>query len=160
MSHHPTRPAAGGWLGRLAAPVAVGVVLVAAVGIRVAALPFESPDYRFYLSKWYAHLQQQGFTGFAQAFAEYNPPYLYLLYLVSLLGPPAIVAVKVVSALGDLSLAVGVLAVVRQAGRSRRVAVAAALTVLVVPTVVLNSAFWGQCDALHTSLLLWTLVLL
>lgn len=144
-----------GWV----VPLVAAFLLLGAVAIRAAALPYESPDFRIFLSQWYATLQQKGAGAFARPFADYNPPYLYLLYLASLTGAPAIVGVKVVSALGDLSLAVAVVAALRQLGRSHALAVAGGLTVLFVPTVLLNSAFWGQCDGLYTSILVWVLVL-
>ena len=137
---------------------AVGL-LVAALAIRVAALPHESPDYRYYLGPWFAHLQSQGLAGFAEPFANYNPPYLYLLYLGSVLGLPALVAVKAISLLGDAALATAVLAALGALGRTREAATAGAVMVLFVPTVVLNSAFWGQCDGLYTALLIWVAVL-
>lgn len=140
-------------------PVVTAALLVGAVAIRAMALHYESPDFRIFLSQWYATLQSQGMSAFARPFADYNPPYLYLLYLASLTGAPAIVGVKVVSALGDLSLAVAVVALLRQLGRPRLLAVAGGLTMLFVPTVLINSAFWGQCDGLYTSVLVWVLVL-
>jgi Gpi18-like mannosyltransferase len=140
-------------------PVVTLGLLLGALVLRSAALHFESPDFRIFISQWYLQLQQEGMAAFAKPFASYNPPYLYLLYLASLTGAPAIAAVKAISALGDLSLAIAVLAALRQLGRSRTVAVAGALTVLFVPTVLLNSAFWGQSDGLYTSILVWVLVL-
>jgi Gpi18-like mannosyltransferase len=132
-------------------------LVACALGVRWALGPFSSPDVRIYLAPWYLHLQQQGFSGFREAFADYNPPYLYLLYLASLFHLPALVAVKAVSALGDVSLAFAVAAVVRQVRGGRLVPWAAGLGTMFVPTVFLNSAAWGQTDAMYASILLWSL---
>lgn len=146
--------------GRKALTRASVVGLVAcAVAVRWALAPYASPDLRIYLVPWYLHLRQQGFGGFREAFADYNPPYLYLLYIASIFHLPATLAIKAVSALGDVSLALGVRAVVHQIRGGRRVPLAAGLATLFVPTVFLNSAAWGQCDAIYASLLLWSFLL-
>lgn len=132
-------------------------LIACAVGVRWALGPFSSPDTRIYLEPWYLHLEQQGFSGFRVAFADYNPPYLYMLYLASLFHLPAIVAVKAVSAVGDVSLAFAVAAVVHQVRGGRLAPWAAGLGAMFIPTVFLNSAAWGQTDAAYASLLLWSL---
>ncbi len=75
----------------------VGIVLAAA--LRYTLLDFKSVDYYSSLKPWYAAIKAQGFSAFGTAFSNYNPPYLYLLYLVVRLFPdaPAVVAAKISS---------------------------------------------------------------
>ncbi len=147
------------WRGRWFLLLVTGVLVLGAVAVRMAAWTYTSPDFTFYLAKWYATLQHDGFSAFARPFSEYNPPYLYLLWVASAVGLPALVGVKVVSALGDLGLALSVFALLRSVHRPMLVSVSGALAVLYIPTVLLNSAFWGQSDAFYTAFLIWSVAL-
>ncbi len=75
----------------------VGIILAAA--LRYTLLDFKSVDYYSSLKPWYAAIKSQGFSAFGTSFSNYNPPYLYLLYLVVRLFPdsPAVIAAKISS---------------------------------------------------------------
>lgn len=144
------------------APTAVALVLVlaAAVLARVAVAGHESPDYRVFLSHWWGHLATHGFAGLGDVFADYAPPYLYLLWLATLTGAPPLLGIKAVSAIGDVALALAVAGLVRHVA-GRRAGAVAGVALLAVPTTWLNSAAWGQCDAIYTSLVVaaaWALL--
>lgn len=80
------------------------------------------------------------------------PPYLVILALASYLPIQPIVAVKAISILGDLALAgVGAAIVARLRPQSFRTPVAAFGAVFLLPTVVMNSGVWGQCDSLYAA---------
>lgn len=137
--------------------IAVAAASLTALALRYAVVGFKSPDYRIFLTKWYAHLSEQGFSGFKVGFSDYNPPYLYLLWICSALGLPDLVAIKGISIGFDLVLACSVWYLLRSWGQEGLRAALGAVLVLFVPTVWLNSATWGQCDAIYTSMLVLTL---
>lgn len=129
--------------------LAAGLVL--AVALRLTLLDFRSLDYYASLKPWYNTIRDGGFGAFATAFSTYNPPYLYILYLIARFLPdtPVVVAVKLPALAADFVCAGMVGLLVRfQAVRRRRLPFLAALAVLFAPSVVLNSAFWGQADSL------------
>lgn len=108
-----------------------------------------TPDMNNFLIPWLDHIVATGPVGaFASPFSNYTPPYLYLLTLVSPLIVlfPKITVIKLLSVAGTgaLALAIGALL---NALSAPRPALGAALTFL-VPSVALNAAFLGQCDAL------------
>lgn len=149
---HPAR--------RVPTGVVLALVLAAATLARVAVAGHESPDYRVFLSHWWGHLATHGFAGLGDVFADYAPPYLYLLWVATRTGVPPLLGVKAVSTLGDLALALAVAGLVRHVAGRRAGAVAGAV-LLAVPTTWLNSAAWGQCDAIYTSLVVaavWALL--
>jgi len=105
------------------------------------------PDMRLFLEPWFAHIVRHGPLGaFAHPFSNYEPAYLYLLAAGSLahglLAPMDII--KLLSVAGSLFLTYAVADVLKAAGAAPRLA----LFTLVLPTVVINAALLGQCDAL------------
>ena len=152
------RAAAGSvpWLGA----ICVLAALVAAAALRLTLLDFKSVDYYSSLKPWYNVIQSQGFSAFGTGFSNYNPPYLYLLYLVIRLfpGAPIVVAAKLPALMADLVCAALVFLIVRsRAGGRLALPLVAGGAILLAPTVVLNSAFWGQADSLYTAGILgWT----
>src|SRR5690349_9337179 len=81
-------------------------LFLAAMVLRWALFPFVSGDYTAALSPWYDFIRSHGgFAAFKYSFATYNPPYLYLLALATFLPLSKMVAIKLVSVLGDLLLA-------------------------------------------------------
>jgi Gpi18-like mannosyltransferase len=127
----------------------VGVVL--ALALRYTLLDFKSLDYYASLKPWYLTLRTEGFSAFATDFSTYNPPYLYLLYLVVRFLPdaPMVVAIKLPAIAADLVCALFASLLVRLEYPKRpTLPLIAAGALLFAPTVVLNSSFWGQADSL------------
>lgn len=129
--------------------LALLVGLAAAVAIRVVMWPYRSIDFTFYVEKWHETLRVTGRRAFQTRFADYNPPYLYLLWLGARLGLPALVTVKLIAGLFDVILCLGVYRVISWL-RGANWGALAAVTVALVPTVWLNSGVWGQMDSTYT----------
>jgi Gpi18-like mannosyltransferase len=105
------------------------------------------PDMRLFLEPWFAHIVRFGPVGaFAHPFSNYEPAYLYLLAAGSLahglIAPMDII--KILSVAGSLFLTFAVADLLRTVGAAPRLA----LFMLVLPTVVINAALLGQCDAI------------
>jgi Gpi18-like mannosyltransferase len=126
-----------------------------AIAIRYSLLDFKSVDYLDYTKVWYNTIKASGFTAFSQNFSNYNPPYLYLLYVVVRLYPdlPGLIAIKIPSLVADFILAWLALQIVRLEYPKSSFPVFAAFGILFAPTIVLNSALWGQADAIYTAAL-------
>ncbi|MEZ5199885.1 MAG: glycosyltransferase 87 family protein [Micropruina glycogenica] len=135
---------------------ATALVILAGGGIalRWHFIDLQSGDYRTFLSRWYAFIETHGHLAALadDSFSNYNTPYLVILALASYLPIQPIVAVKAISILGDLALAgVGAAIVARLRPQSFRTPVAAFGAVFLLPTVVMNSGVWGQCDSLYAA---------
>lgn len=133
------------------------VFLVLAIGLRVSLLEFKSLDFYASLKPWYNAIRSQGFAAFGTDFSTYNPPYLYLLYAIIRIFPnlPVEIAVKLPSLTADFIGAFFVALIVRTAAPGTRpLPAVAGIGTLFLPSVVLNSAFWGQADSLYTAGLL------
>lgn len=134
----------------------IAVALLCALGMRWALAPNISGDVRHSVSPWLDTLRSDGFSALGGSFANYNPPYLYLLYLGSLTPFSDVVIVKIIAAVFDLALAAGVVAVALRLRGSAILAAFAGVGVLLLPEVFLNSAMWGQADGIFTALLVWS----
>ncbi len=131
----------------------LGVLLVAGTVLRWQLVPIETSDYRAFLDPWYTHLAENGgFAGLRDSFSNYNTPYLVLLAALTYLPVPQLVGIKLLSILFDVALAglVGkIIAAVRPSARWLPVIGAGAVWML--PTVVMNSSAWAQCDAIYAT---------
>jgi len=134
--------------------IVVGIAF--ALGIRYSLLDFKSIDFFKYTKVWYNTVKENGFSAFSQNFSNYNPPYLYLLYLIARIFPdiPGLIATKLPSLIADFILAGFTYRIVRIKYFDSPYPLFAAFAVLFAPTIILNSAFWGQADALYSSALI------
>ena len=145
-------------LGReklLAALLPIGL----AVFLRALLLDYQSADYQMFLSQWAATFRENGgFAAVKLPIGNYNAPYLYFLAAISYLPVPDLYLIKLFSILFDGILAWGGLRLVRHftPGDENRPLLCFCL-LLLLPTVVANGAFWGQCDALYGALVLHAL---
>ncbi len=130
-----------------------------ALFLRAFLLPHSTLDYQDFLSQWVEHFRQNGgFAALKDPVGNYNVPYLYLLALISYLPIPDLPLIKLFSILFDVLLAWGGLRLTRQlAGAGGKAPLVCFCVLLLLPTVVLNGACWGQCDAVYTALCLHAL---
>ena len=128
----------------------------AAMLIRALCLDHASLDYIDFLSQWYKHFKTNGgIEAIAGSVGDYNVPYLYFLAAISYSDVPDLYLIKLFSILWDVGLAWGCLRLVRFLARKRQGSAApliAFAAALLLPTVVLNGAYWGQCDAIYGAL--------
>jgi Gpi18-like mannosyltransferase len=142
------------------------LILLAGIGfsvlVRYLLLDFKSSDFFNSLKPWYVTIRTMGFSAFATDFTTYNPPYLYEMYLIARYFPDTsnLLATKIPSLIGDFIGAYFVYVMVRLKYPHGVMAPLAAFAFLLTPTVVLNSAFWGQADILFTAPLIASLYFL
>lgn len=129
------------------------ITLLAMLG-RFLLFPFESGDYHQFLQGWYGALKNNGgFAAVGMNIGDYMPTYLYLLAIFTYFPISGLTAIKLISSLADIVLAIYVMKTVRLKYENPMYGVMAYAAVLFLPSVVLNSAVWGQCDAIFTAAL-------
>lgn len=128
----------------------------AAMLVRALCLDHVSLDYTNFLSRWYQYFKTNGgFAAIADSVGDYNMPYLYFMAAISYCGVSDLYLIKLFSALWDVGLAWGCLRLARSLVRERQGSKAPLIAfgaALLLPTVVLNGAYWGQCDAIYGAL--------
>ena len=127
---------------------------VFAFAVRLKFLPLESGDYRQFLHPWFVRLQQGGgLAAIGADIGDYMPPYFYLLALLTYFPWKDLYLIKCLSFAGDIVLASYAMRLVRRCYPQFWGEIAYAV-VLLLPSVVLNSSAWGQCDCIYTAALL------
>lgn len=130
-------------------------IILAACMVRFPFLWLKSGDYLDYLHPWFEQIKQNGGVhSIGLPVGNYMVSYIYLLALLTYLPLSDLFSIKLVSITGDVVLAWFCM---KLAGKVAPNAVQPEMTygiILFLPTVVLNSSAWGQCDSLYTAALL------
>ncbi len=136
------------------------ILMLLALGARLAVFDYETYDYRDFLAHWCAFFRDNGgFRALNRQIGNYNIPYLYLLALFSYLPVRDLYLIKYASVVFDVLLAWAVLRLVMRFTPSPARRLASFFAALFLPTVFLNGALWGKCDSVYTALLLLGLAL-
>ena len=148
-------------IARKYAPLIIFVIAtLAGMLIRMAGMDFRSDDYNSFLSGWWNVIADQDFSGLSQQVGNYNIPYQVIIFFLTRITGEALHAYKIVSIVFDFALAGGVGLLVANHRRESFFSFVPALSyavTLCTLTVVLNSSFWGQCDSMYVSLIIFAI---
>lgn len=135
----------------------LGLIMAAlfAAVIRWFLLPFSSYDMHKYLIPWFQTLKSGGgFPALRQSIGNYSLAYLTLLALGTYIPLSPITVIKLFSIVFDYATAAAcaylLFALEKSDPHVGRLCKTAFLLVLFSPETILNSALWGQCDAIYT----------
>jgi Gpi18-like mannosyltransferase len=138
---------------RRQALILFGVSFIALL-VRVLCFPFESRDYQIFLQPWFEEIKANGgFLAIGRQIGDYLPPYIYILAALSYLPASSLVSIKMISCLGDIIMACYAAKIVKLKTQKSGLAAMTYCVLMLLPTVVLNSGLWGQCDSLYTAAL-------
>ena len=133
--------------------VIISAALIAgAFVIRGLCMGHVTLDYENFLAHWVDYYRENGgFAALGGKIGNYNLPYLYFLCLFSYIDVYDLYLIKALSIFFVVILAwAGMkLAGLYTASPARRLA--AFFLVLYWPTVILNGAYWGQCDSIYVA---------
>lgn len=133
--------------------IVLAAVLVSII-VRLFCFYYESRDYNIFLKPWVDEIELHGgFASLRMAIGDYFPPYIYILTIISYLPINSLYAIKIVSCIGDIVLACYMYKIVNLSTKKSYAATAAFAVTILLPTVILNSSLWGQCDSLYTAAL-------
>jgi Gpi18-like mannosyltransferase len=145
-----------------AAPL-IGILLLASL-IYSGLISWRTTDVEWWFVPWIDYIIQHGAKASLQAplqvqiegvngFANYSPPYLYLLILASKASAwlPSFLLVKLVAVAGAMFCA-GCIYYLIRALASPAVALLGAAGLFLVPSVALNGPAWGQTDMIWSAL--------
>ena len=130
------------------------LIVETAMCVRLLCFDHITGDYTAHLSQWYQYFcENGGFRGMADSVGDYNVPYLYFMAAISYLRVPDLYLIKLFSVFFDVLLAWGgfrFTAILREG--EWRISFATFCVLLFLPTVVINGAYWGQCDSIYGAL--------
>lgn len=131
-----------------------------ALVIRASLLDYQSDDYLAFLAPWTQFFRDNGgFAALRYSLGNYNPPYMYFLALFSYFDISELYLIKLLSVLFDVLLAWACMKLLGLYTNSRAKLLGVFLAVLYLPTVVINSAYWAQCDSIYAFFGLFALYL-
>lgn len=127
-------------------------ISAAVIYIRENMFSFVSNDYKVFLANWVGKYSGMSFKNFlVTPLANYNMPYLYILFIISKVPVNPINLIKGVSCVADIGAAYYAMRLSGFKKSSYNVALITFFAVLALPTVMLNSACWGQCDSIYAA---------
>lgn len=132
----------------------MAVISVLAIPARLKLYPYSSGDYVYCLEPWYNTIKSNGgFAALSEPIGNYTPPYFYCLAFLTYLPFEPLPAIKTLSCIFDFLLAVYCAKIIYLVTKDYvKTAITYSLA-LFLPTVILNSAFWAQCDGMYTAFL-------
>ncbi|MFT3951633.1 MAG: glycosyltransferase family 39 protein [Oscillospiraceae bacterium] len=132
-----------------------GVMLALGLIARFYLFPMISGDYTAFLQHWVEHFETNGgFAAVGDDIGDYSPMYYYILAALTYLPLKSLFALKMVSVLFDIGCAVTAFCILYKAGAQKNRCFLGAAAVFLLPTAILNSAAWAQCDSIYTLFLL------
>lgn len=136
--------------------VSAALVLIAML-LRAMCMPHETADYQNFLAHWVDFFRTHGgWRALNTGIGNYNVPYLYFLALFSYSEIPDLYLIKWLSVFFDVMLAWAVMRLCSLYCRKYETVLASFFVTLFLPTVVLNGAYWGQCDSIYAAFALWS----
>ncbi len=135
--------------------------LALAFFVRWPLMPIQSGDYGSAYAVWMEQIRQNGgFRALGMEISDYNSPYMYLLCILTYISSNHLYALKLLTVLFDYAAAVLVLLLVyRLTGNVRR-AIWGMTFLLFSPAVVIDGAYWAQCDMIYAAFILAALYFL
>ncbi len=127
-----------------------------ALYIRYLGRDVISGDFEDCLNSWYLEVTTPG-PGIDSLLAytgDYPMPYAFMIWLLGKLPIPFLYSLKMVNTLFDFIMAVliGKITAYFKPENKNSFCLGYCITLL-LPNVIINSAFWGQCDGLYTMFL-------
>ena len=135
--------------------VATYGLIISVFVLRSLCLDYETLDYQNFLCHWVEYYRANGgVKAFSAPLGNYNIPYMYFLCFFSYLPINDLYLIKLLSIAFDIVLAYAVMKLVERINDNPNIMLASFFTVLLLPTVFLNGALWGQCDSIYAALAL------
>ena len=144
---------AEGLIKSRSAAIVCFILAAAAFAVRAICMTHETLDYQDFLTVWVDFFRSHGgLSGLGLSVGNYNVPYLFFLALFSYSGIRDLFLIKLLSVAFDIVLAWAAMRLAGALTKSRTSRLIAFWGTLLLPTVVLNGAYWGQCDSIYASL--------
>jgi len=144
------------------------IMIIFSLWMRMHVVDFKSLDYINFLKPWIDSIIDNGqVLSLGTSIGNYSPSYVYILTILSYFPSsnptdPFLYGIKLVSLGFDFLLAFSVYlnATLIIKKQTKLLSFVAALLVFYLPSILMNSSFWGQIDASYTAFALLSLYFL
>ena len=137
-------------------------ITICSFALRYFMRRFESGDFNCCLYPWFQYLKNNGsLKALASYPGNYNAPYVTLLAILSYIPMHSLYLIKGVSIVFDFFMALAAALLVKELSKNNKfLELITYALVLIIPTVMLNSGMWGQCDSIYTTFVILALYFL
>lgn len=141
------------------------ILLISILGFvsRLTLFKATSGDFNIFLHPWYVTIKHYGFNVLSHQVGNYGILYQFIILLMTYIPIRDLYAYKMVSIIFDYILAVAAALLACEFSTSKNKASTFLLcysSVLLLPTLILNSAWWAQCDSIYSTFLCISLLFL
>lgn len=138
------------------------IITLLAIIARYYGRNFISGDMKGCLLPWFNLYRAYGLSGLEEQIGDYNLMYQSILAVMAETDFNPLYMIKTFSIVFDFVLAGLIVYIIKKLFnvRDTNALLIAYASVILLPTVVINSAYWGQIDAMYTVFVLTALVLL
>lgn len=139
----------------------VALITVLALVARYYLIPLVTGDYQYCLLPWFEDLKNNGgITAIGRDIGDYTPMYLYILAILTYIPVHSVITIKTVSCIADILLAILSYKIVKEVTGNTTKGLVAYGFIMLMPSVLLNSAAWAQCDSIYSLFILWCIYFL
>ena len=132
----------------------VGVTVLSLM-IRMEVKHVISGDWTIWWEHWFNHLYQGGFRALAGNWYDYAPPFVYLLWIITVLPINCMTGFKLMMTGFDFAAAVVAALIIYEISKNRTKALLTYAVFFLSPVFIVNSVLWAQCDML---VMFWVLL--
>ena len=138
------------------------MVTLLAFLVRYWGRDYVSTDMERALLPWFQEMQTNGgLAALSKQVGDYCLLYQTIIAVFTYVDMKAIYLYKLFSSIFDFLLSASIVYFTVNGGNctifKKNTVVLCYMFVILLPTVVMNSAFWGQCDSVYTFFLLWSI---
>lgn len=137
-------------------------IVILAIIIRVLAFNYKSGDYVAFLKPWYDKIIELGrIHSLKYAIGDYNVPYITILTLFTYIPISPLILLKTFSCIFDFILAIYssklLYEIIKEKKNADIICKICFAVILFLPTVMIDSSVWSQCDSVYTSFIIISL---
>lgn len=126
--------------------------------VRMELMPIESADYWGFLKGWMQQIREGGgYRSLGYQISNYTSPYMYIMCLISYITRNDLYALKLVSVCFDYAASIAIFLIIYQMTGNVKKSIMGMAILLLSPTVIIDSAYWCQCDIIYTAFILYAL---
>ena len=136
-------------------------IVIVSILVRISFMPKISDDYAEFLSKWFNLIKENnGIFALKLDLGDYNMPYVQILALLTYLPIDSLYSIKIVSIIFDYIGSIGIGLLIYEITKDKNKAIIGFFITIMLPTVILNSSAWAQCDFLYVTFIIFSLLFL
>lgn len=125
----------------------VGVTVLSLL-IRMEVKHVITGDWTTWWELWFAELYECGFGAIAGDWYDYAPPFVYLLWLITVLPINCMTGFKLMMSGFDFMAAIVAYLIIYEITKNKTKSVIAYAVFMLNPIFIVNSTLWAQCDML------------